>query len=138
MILQRNLKIHFSSAVLPCMDHTPGVSLYNLKAVGVLSWFFSLKVFWLLMQQEATERINRILAATLLISLKCFVWIFPDCLVLMGTDKCLLFYFDKNVKWKRLDRLKYKQSKDIIEDVKDTKRDFFFPFLYSSVECGPV
>lgn len=65
----------------------------------------------------------------MLISFKCFVWIFPDCLVLMGTDKCLLFYFDKNVKWKRLDRLKYKQSKDIIEDVKDTKRDFFFSLL---------
>lgn len=43
-------KINFSSAILPCMDHTPGVSLYNLKAVGVLSWFFSLRVFWLLMQ----------------------------------------------------------------------------------------
>lgn len=56
----------------------------------------------------------------------------------MGTDECLLFYFDKNVKWKRLDRLKYKQSEDIIEDVKDTEEIFFFPSLYSSVECGPV
>lgn len=56
----------------------------------------------------------------------------------MGTDKYLLFYFDKNVKWKRLDRLKYKQSEDIIEDVKDTEERFFFSFLYSSVECGPV
>ena len=44
----------------------------------------------------------------------------------MGTDKYLLFYFDKNVKWKRLDRLKYKQSEDIIEDVKDTEEIFFF------------
>ena len=45
----------------------------------------------------------------------------------MGTDKCLLFYFDKNVKWKRLDHLKYKQSKGIIEDVKDTEERCFFP-----------
>ena len=52
----------------------------------------------------------------------------------MGTDKCLLFYFDKNVKWKRLDRLKYKQSKDIIEDVKDTEKRFFFPLLIQF--CG--
>lgn len=100
-------KIHlFSWALLPCVDYTSGgtkrVFLYDLKVLGLLSCFFSLKMFRLLMQQESTGR-NGLLEATLF---KCEVFclgISKLCLVLVGSDKCLLLCFDKTVKWKRPD-----------------------------------